>query len=144
VRAADPGCAATLAQTPGVLTTRSPCPAPAHPRRGIASLASPPPPPPQVLIGPIGPRAARPDLEPPAVADFVAFAPAGVAVVSFGSMPVFGNFLDKEDFRALSAALASLAPARALWLLQVRGSGGAGRRLLWPVRRRPTLLPGCH
>jgi hypothetical protein len=75
----------------------------------------------QVLIGPVAPRFARAGpLDPPAVAAFVESAPAGVAVVSFGSMPVFGNFLGREDFLGIAGALADLAPTRALWLLQVR------------------------
>ncbi|KAI8466828.1 MAG: hypothetical protein J3K34DRAFT_524234 [Monoraphidium minutum] len=74
--------------------------------------------PPQVLIGPIAPRAAAGALEPASVAEFVASAPAGVAVVSYGSVPLFGSFLSRDDYFELTAAFADLAPLRVLWLLK--------------------------
>ncbi|KIZ04309.1 hypothetical protein MNEG_3644 [Monoraphidium neglectum] len=76
--------------------------------------------PPHALIGPIAPRFARPSLEPPEVAAFVDSAPAGVAVVSFGSAPIFGTFLTRKDFLELSLAFADLAPTRVVWLLKPR------------------------
>jgi hypothetical protein len=99
------------------------------PRPPAALQPQPPPrstPPPQVLIGPIAPRFARPHLEPPAAAAFVDSAPAGVAVVSFGSAPVFGTFLTKEDFHGLARAFEDQAPMRVLWLLKARLWGGGG------------------
>ena len=74
---------------------------------------------PQVLIGPIGPRDARPTFEPPAAADFLASAPAGAVLVSFGSVPFFANALmGRADFDALVGAFADMAPLRVLWLLK--------------------------
>jgi len=80
---------------------------------------------PQVLIGPIAPRSPNPNLQPPAVDRFVNTAPSGVAVVSFGSAPVFGNFLSRADFVALSEAFADLKPLRVLWLLKRRNLPGS-------------------
>jgi hypothetical protein len=99
----------------------------------------------KVLIGPIAPRFARAGpLQPPAVAAFVDSAPAGVAVVSFGSAPIFGAFLTPEDFRGLARAFADMAPMRVLWLLKAGGRGGrSGMRAACrrSRKRRPSCAP---
>lgn len=88
----------------------------------------------QVLIGPIGPRAGRPGpLDPPAAAAFLDGASDGAAVVSFGSVPLFGAmFLTKDDYVQLALAFADLAPVRVLWLLKRRN---------WPEGMTQEELP---
>ena len=89
---------------------------------------------PQVVIGPITPRAARPGpLDPPAAAAFLDAAPGGAALVSFGSVPLFGTmFLKKQDFVGLALAFADLAPIKVLWLLKRRN---------WPADMTQEELP---
>ncbi|KAF8065540.1 V2 [Scenedesmus sp. PABB004] len=68
----------------------------------------------QVVVGPGTPRAAHP-LSPPAVAEFVGGAPAGVVLVAVGTTPQAKLVLSPRDMLELAEAFALLAPTRVLW-----------------------------